>query len=308
MGNNTSSNIIDSVNDVTFDVLNSAIQYCKATNVNTNLLRVVGNSGGVTINDTFLTQNVLIKTNCLQNATTVTNIDNTLTQELNQLAESIIGSLNLTIGSNEANNIVRLVNQLGFEIKNEFYQDCQLLTANNNVIDIAYNTGPIVFQAVNLTQSIDNVQTCMANQSAVNDIKNELEQQIDQVAIAEKKGLLDFLGGFIWIIIIIVIVIFIFILGKGKLLSNPGLIIAIIFGALLLIDLYFIIGYFFKWSPYKKIGKLDNQPTVAEKNAYNRKIITIASIIGAVLLVLVIIGFVIASKSKPKATTTTTKK
>nr|QBK90613.1 MAG: lipid membrane protein [Pithovirus LCPAC104] len=248
MGNAFSTNTVNDVVDILVNIVISATQNCQTTISQNQVLNISGNTG-VTIDLGKIDWSQVINYNlsCISQVDTQTNIDQNLQEEIDQISSSINQAFNLS-GTTEADNILNILTKLSDQIKISFNQTCKNIFQQDQVFNITGNNDSQIKTTLNFNQSVDGALQCIQEDSAVQQIKEELRQQIAQKSSVEVESLL---AGFITFMIIIGIVIAFFIFRPDKSKEekkNTGLTIVIVI--IIFIIIYIILAWALGWFPF----------------------------------------------------------
>jgi hypothetical protein len=248
MGNATTKNVIENHIQSSIDIINSAVQDCSTTMKQEQLLDIIGDGNNISHIDFSSMMNADIS--CIQAASVQNDIQSKISNNMQQMAKSILGALSLNPGSAKAENIMKSSIKMGAHIQNTFNQKCGTKLNSSQVLRVRGNNNTASYMSYKTAASI--IKNCVTTSSAVNKATQDILNQLKQTATAEKKGLS--LG---FMIFIIILVLGSFGLGGTVVLTSPPFII----GVLTLIGGYTFVSWSQGWWPFppskKKVEKDD---------------------------------------------------
>ena len=282
---NTHSSASNTINSYVQECLNessSAVQNCSSQLSNNQSLTIVGTSGNVDIENLDWSQYSQLNSSCIADQKSAQDLKNKIANTFQQNAKAITQALSLNLNTNtDTKNITNTVQQLGESISSTFLQECAQNVFQSQSVDVKDTKGNVTFKAIKWSQGLDAMNKCAQTSSNVTTLSTSIEDAIGQVATSVEKNILSFLSGFVFLIIAIVIGI-IYMLYKTiengeNVLTSPWLYV----GIFLLVDSYFVIGYFYGWAPYKsedRVLPIDQE----NAQAHNKKVLVPVAIINAV--------------------------
>lgn len=292
MGISLSSNRTDSVTRELFNTLNESTVDCRSSINQSQIIKIISD-GSINIGKINLADYVSIDTECYTKSKTINKIDQELEKTIAQQARAVTGSLGF--GAAGSQNVTRDINSLSDAIKNVYTTRCITNASKEQGIDVEAK-GDIDIKLINEQNVLDELTTCSLNDSTVNAAKQRLRDTIDQSSSSTVKGLLDFLGPFVWliigIIIFIVALVFIFLLGGGKAVKSiftSSKIFIVVILILLFIFGYMIIAKPLKFWPYSKVNETDSELEKESKRKRNNRLFIIFIIIEIILLLLLLL-------------------
>lgn len=239
MGNASTKNIIETSIDLSINVITTAMQDCATTLTQDQLLQVIGDGNSVSHVNFRSMMNTDIS--CMQETKVQNDISSKISNKMEQMAKSILGALSLNPGNADAENIIKNSIKLGTKIQSAFNQKCGTEIKSSQTLKVQGDNNIISF--ISFDQAISLIKNCVSHSSAVNDIKNDIENTAKQIASAEKKGIsLMFLA-----IIVIGIVMFVGV-GGTKIATSP----AFIGGVVVLVFMFLAVMFITKKGPFKE--------------------------------------------------------
>lgn len=184
MGNASTRNIIENSIDLSVKAVTDAVQDCATVMTQEQALRIRGD-GNVVSNVRF-EQMMNVNISCVQDTSVQNDISSKISNEMTQMAESVLGAISLNPGSARADNITRTAIKLGTEILNAFNQKCGSKLDSKQTIKVDGNNNVLEF--ISFSQSNSLIRDCIQTSSAVNKAKSEIQNTVDQTAKATKKG------------------------------------------------------------------------------------------------------------------------
>jgi hypothetical protein len=275
MGSSQSTNVLNDQTNILFNTITNVMQDC-SSKVTGGQNVSVDHCSNVVVNGIKQTQYISVNVNCIQNATASKEFDTTIQQTIQQMSKALNQAVSFNPGSTEANNTTNLVTNYVNTIKDTFVQNCATqLSAMQNVSCSFSNN--ITFNAIDQTQALNFARTCTMNSTDVVKAKTALTQHISQSATSTVESILSgLLGAILLVLIIAAAVVFIFFQSSGSVLANltnPLFLCALVLiGAVLA-----IIGYFFKWWPYKKVSDKSSSDDQAAAKKRNYTILALAT-------------------------------
>ncbi len=254
MGSVYSKNTVNDVVNLLTNVVIDATQGCQSSISQDQVINISGNNNvKINLGKIDWSQVVNYNTTCSSMVSTQNTIDDNLKQEVKEITKALNQNLNLNPGSTEAENVANLVTTLSVQIKESFNQTCQNVISQDQVINISGNRNSQITASLDWNQTTDGVFKCIQEDSAVNNIKEQLEQQIRQKADVEVANAL---GPIIIVILIVTIIIAYFIFkGYTDTLKSQGLLIGIaviIVIVIVVIIIYLVLARWQKWWPFRK--------------------------------------------------------
>lgn len=206
MGNTLSNNSVDQTLKVYNNILNQSYQQCTNTNIQSQGINISGNVGStINVNGVTFSQNAQTFATCESTDNFLNDVTQNLEQNAEQIADAVKAGFSLT--GTDAENIANLYTKLSNEISTTYSQDCTYLNNQTQLLNIANNVDSnINVSNVNFDQSIDVINQCIAQNSSVNAIAQEIEQSLEQSAKSKSIGLLAIILGIAGVIAIILIV------------------------------------------------------------------------------------------------------
>jgi type IV secretory pathway VirB2 component (pilin) len=193
-------------------------------NFNQNVVIDIETRGREKVNVTLgsIEQKLVLDQTCQQTNTIDSTVTQALSQQVEQLAQSIVQQFQIT-GKTEANNIVNAVANVATSVSNSFVQTCSVQGSQNQYILIRGRNDagePVLESEVNvygnISQYIMSVTDCALQDTVVNQAIQELAQQIDQ---SSKSVVENFIAGIfgpvLGIIALVGIIVLAFLLLRG---------------------------------------------------------------------------------------------
>lgn len=240
MGVGYSRNVAKSYTDVTIDIVNSYLNNCSTVINNTDDFNFTGCTG-VNIDSNNFGNTIVYNGNCIQNITTNSQINDAITQAIQQMAQADTQSLGFPSGeiaSNYTNAVVKLSDQ----VRNVYTNKCNLLVSNN--VDVqCTNSSDIVFKNNSFSNTINDMTNCTQNDQTVNSLSTTVEQAISQTAVAKEQNAF---GAVIIVLILLLIIPFFFVAAEAKWIIL-GIIFLVVFGTIV----YLILAKEQGWTPFK---------------------------------------------------------
>lgn len=202
MGGTSSKNQVNVAVNESIAVINETTQDCRTFLSQDQTIDLQSCGGDIIISGVTLSQYNQLDSTCVQSAETQNDIEAEIETIMDQSAKAI--SSNLQLGSTEAENIGNLMEDLGVEVKNSFYQQCltegiQSQTLSANSCDgLNEAGGNIVVTDVEFSQVQKGISNCIQDSTAVNKIKTDIFNEIDQDASAAS------IPALVWIIIVLI--------------------------------------------------------------------------------------------------------
>ena len=218
MGNRPSiaKNIADENISSIASVVNDAVQNCSQTIDQQIVQDFVANDTRFKGDVTLKAENVLIlKDGCLQSEQASTQLNQALQSAASQTASAI--AQQFTLDSAKAKNVIDINAQIASEIKNRFVQVCSNQATQDITQRVKFTGDTIIGNvSINAKNYVQSLVECSTQGDALDNLRNQLEIQIDQNATAKVENF--FAPFFIALLIIIgLIALFLFL---PKLLSK----------------------------------------------------------------------------------------
>ncbi len=221
MGSST-SNISNEIVKAIISVTTSASQTCKIEGNQVQSCTFSNNTGENANYDLYMTQNMVIDAQCLQDSKTQTQTNQNVSQAASQIAKSIAQQFSLS--SSDASNFAKAVVELSTTVSNSYISNCngaftqvQSCTFNNN------NVNNVNIYA-NLQQFNNTSFDCVLKDSSVTTAAQKVQQSIDQQASATTENFLaGILGSVVAVLAGVGLLMFIVIyaLSPGRPTSSP---------------------------------------------------------------------------------------
>ena len=229
-GKTKSENEVTQSIDDMMETLTDVAQDCSISAINSIKIWDIAIGTNSKIKDTCSnTQEIKGVTSCGQDASVKNSLDAQLAQQAAQSAAAIGTSFQLS--STTSKNISELYSKLAQTISNTFTQTCTSVGTNAYVDVRLAAKGGVVDKDCDVSQVIDLTTDCVQKSKAVNDIKNQIIQDIDQDANAETKSILGWLTAIAIAVVVVVVAVvaLVFLLlafgvvgGKGKNKGKEG--------------------------------------------------------------------------------------
>lgn len=224
MGQDEATNRVSITTNALLSVMNTAAQKCTnpLTQEQVNSIRVAG-AGSVLRNSTIRAgQSVVANFSCIQDFENNQDVRQQLQNQIDQQTQSIIGSLNLSLKSADAENISEIVSNLATEIQDSYTGTCASSVLQKQVNPIEVVDGGTIDNVIfDFDQSIRSMSECVQNTTNVQIAQQELENLLRQLAETQRKGIFDEIFGALFgniagiIIFIVVVIGILVILGLG---------------------------------------------------------------------------------------------
>jgi len=205
MGQAESSNYTSTVINSYAKVLQNTSSTAMMSSFNEAKIAISGGTGDVDISNVKVKQIVENDLKASFEQTNDSSILQSVSQEIQQQASSLVSGLNFGNFS-ESNNSLESAITASLDVSQNISTSCVSSAVNSFEISVKERTGDIKIDDINVEQNINNGLECAAkslNQSsAIQDIKNK----VSQVATAKTEGLsIDFASIIVAIIVVIVL-------------------------------------------------------------------------------------------------------
>jgi hypothetical protein len=200
MGPAISKNTMQSIVDGTIDVVTN-IASNDSVKINQGQYIYAEGGGDVTISDVDMKQGGYVNLSSVSQMTNNVDIQNKITNQLSQVAESVSKGINLGNVSDAENNVSTLM-QSTIQSINDFSKTCLVESSQSQEL-IAKAGGDVTIKAIKMSQLNNAVASCMSNILNNNKISNTLDNIVSQSASAKSIGI-DPMMIFIAIAIIVV--------------------------------------------------------------------------------------------------------
>lgn len=222
MGQTVTKNTVDANISAIASVIEDAVQNC-SQRVDNEVFNTI-QAQDIVVGGNLVLDNentLIVKQQCLQSEKAVGDLDNTLQASASQLAASL--SQQLELSSSKAKNVIDINAQIASEIKNRFVQNCSLQGFNFIANDIKLNDDTIGGSIIiNNKNYVDDVVNCSTQGSTMETLRNRLEVEIEQSAIAWVESfMLPIIIGIVLIIGLIALFLFLPALFGGKKQTPP---------------------------------------------------------------------------------------
>jgi hypothetical protein len=214
MGNNRSKNLVENSIRLSTDLRTLISQSC-ITNVNASQVISCRGCKNFSLSNSRMNIKVLTNTECLQSASSQSEIRREIESRMQQQATAITTSLNLNPGSASAENITRTMINLSTRVSNEFINSCSNNITTTQMVQLDQSEGSTV-QGFEMDILAEGISKCTQDGVSSSTEFADVVQAIDQVSLAERLGLLDF-GPLALIILGVVVV-----LGVGAAKGSEG--------------------------------------------------------------------------------------
>lgn len=247
MGKSASKNIVDDATSIFTNVINNSVLDCTQVIEGNQVVTITAKNGSTVNYEGGPVQYIDFDGTCFQQASSNNNVSTQVTNEIQQIAESIIGSLG--IGETKAKNTTDIVSDLGTSIINTYETECSSVLTGAQSVNIKATDGSTINAIINQEQVIDSLTQCISQDSAVTQSQTDLQNNIEQEATAKIEGLL---GPLLFITLIIAIVVgFVIYAGfSGLMKPQTLLILALIIGVI--VAIYIGVAIWQKWFPFRK--------------------------------------------------------
>lgn len=224
-GKTLSTNSVNQSVDVFTNIINEAYQQCTGSNVQSQIVSISGNVGSViNVNNVSFTQSAQTYSMCEQTGSFLTDIQQNISQNSDQVAKAIQSGFSILPGTSEADNIANLTTQIATEISNTYVNDCTFSTNQTQLLNIANNVNSNVnVDNVTFNQSMEVVNTCISQNSTVTNLSQQIAQAVDQSAKSKSIGILGIIAAVLVLgMIFIALVVILLIPGFGFVLAASG--------------------------------------------------------------------------------------
>jgi len=201
MGVSISKNTVQSMINDSNSIISTYENTCSASGTSTTSQV---NTNGCTFGDNnkiIVEGNTYVSQQCLQNNKSNNSLKSSVQQSIRQSAKAITQSFGFP-SFGEAESFINLSVELGDQIVDYYYNTCIAQTSSTNV---GFNCEGTKFgngNVVEIKGFTDITQTCLQNNTSVNNIVSRLETKLDQTSLAQNQNTFE---GFIIIFIVIII-------------------------------------------------------------------------------------------------------
>lgn len=188
MGASVSKNVADVVTTSMASVTAKVLNNMSITSNQKNIIHVDHVTGDVDISGNRVSN--MVKINLYVLSTTLDQADLKLQvdQNIAQAAKALISGLNLVQFSDAVNTINTTIKAC-IDIKNEVVQNCLLSGSQTSTITISHVNGNVKITDNDVVQIANMLSSCVQNAASNNRTISEVQQKLDQSAVAESQGL-----------------------------------------------------------------------------------------------------------------------
>jgi hypothetical protein len=188
MGSAVSKNITRAATEAVAKVANNLITTTKLTTDQTQVISVTDVDGDVHISGNNFTQKATINMKSLMNSLVQEDTQQVLTMDIAQACKSIVSGLNIFQFAN-AQNEINLFLKASAELMNTISLSCAGSLSENQVITVSRVKGNVYIEGNVISQMADIFQSCIQDAVSKNTVFQQLQEKIDQSAIAKAEGL-----------------------------------------------------------------------------------------------------------------------
>jgi hypothetical protein len=185
MGASVSTNVANTVTNVSLGVVNTYSQDCSSNATQSQIIDING-CNCVVVSGLTQGQNTYINTRCLQSASTQTKIDSSISQTMQQAASAIVQNFGLPAIS-VATDITNAVTQLGYSIANSYTQSCVTSFKQDQVVHCT-NSNNVTITNLDQQQTNQQITNCVAQDTTVSALTSQLTQLVSQTAVAKEEN------------------------------------------------------------------------------------------------------------------------
>lgn len=190
--------------------------------------------GSITISGVDMEQNAYVNLSSVSQMTNTVDIQNKITNELSQIAESLTKGINLGNFSSSQNDVSSLV-QSSIESINKFSKTCLVDATQAQHVKAKTGSGDIVINTIKMKQVSNVMQQCMGSVMDNLGVKNQLDNVIAQKATAKTIGIDP--------LIVLLIILAVMVGGGVFLKSILPYVITLIAIVLIIVGVFFIVKY-----------------------------------------------------------------
>ena len=245
---------IDSAIRASLAIAQTAVQTCKQTISQSEVVSINNNCGSVKIGKIEFGTAGGISGTCLQTVQLSATQQDQITQNLKNAAQSVVGSLGLGVSDAEA--LTNASISVAQSISQSFSQTCRqagnqqqaviINQQNNQCQGLAVGQIPSTeIGVIDFNEIYTATSSCIMNDTAVASNINDVMQIIDNSASAKVEGIF---GPIIFLLLIVGAIVVVVGMQGVKGLLDWRLWLVVIFAT----GIYFGLAFLFKWFPFKK--------------------------------------------------------
>lgn len=187
MGGANTKNISQATTEAVAKVASNILMSQNVLNNQTQMIKIIGGKGDVNIHGVNFNQKAAVNISALLDAMVTQEAQQQLATELAQKAKSVVSGVNLFQFTNASNEIDTFM-KASIDISTNIAQTCSLVSSQSQGIDIEYQEGNINISNINMDQVSDLFSSCVGKAVSQNKALQDLQQKLDQSAVAESKG------------------------------------------------------------------------------------------------------------------------
>jgi hypothetical protein len=191
MGSKISKNISTSTVNAFVELMNNVAQTCLVTLGNQQNIDIqAGGNSTVNFSIAELKQLLTLEKSCLQKGLINSNVDQSISQMVDQISTTITQMFQLSLSKQEATNISEAVANIATSVTNSINQTCSVSGSNTQNINIKARENARVDLTIynNASQYIMSTSACVQDDKIVSTAQQQLEQIIDQSASSQVEN------------------------------------------------------------------------------------------------------------------------
>lgn len=195
MGGTSSKSTIKQLNDIAMDVVNKNVQSCVGAAMQSQLIKIKGTKGDVSITGGKLRQGATVNMKCVFSTETQNKMQSQIAQEMSNFVKAKGGDITGGIKGTNTDQSMDIENIFKTSIHNETVSKQVASTLQEQTISVEDTDGSVVIADFDLEQTASIVAEAIVKSSQYSGVINNIASKLDAKAESEGGGIFSAIFG-----------------------------------------------------------------------------------------------------------------